>query len=71
MDTTTGFTYQQDDARRLAMFREQFWVFEKSFLKAGWSPEEIEGYREVQEELMSKGLSFSFMPIFYAIGRKP
>ena len=71
MDTTTGFTYQQDDARRLEMFQEQFWVFEKAFMRAGWSHEEIEGYREVQEELMRKGLCFSFTPVFYAIGRKP
>jgi SAM-dependent methyltransferase len=70
MDTTSGFTYQQDDARRLEMFQEQFWVLEKGFMRAGWSHEEIAGYREVQEELMRRGLSFSFMPIFYAIGRK-
>ncbi len=71
MDTTSGFTYMQDDARRLEMFLEQFWVLEKAFLRAGWSREDIERYRVEHEELMRKGLSFSFTPIFYAIGRRP
>lgn len=71
MDTESDFVYQMDDARRLEMFQDQFWVFEKAFLRAGWTEDRIEAYREEHEDLMRKGLSFSFMPGFYAIGRKP
>ncbi len=70
MDTESDFVYQKDDGRRLEMFQEQFWVLEKSFKRAGWTDEEIEGYRREYEELIRGGLSFSFMPSFYAIGTK-
>jgi SAM-dependent methyltransferase len=70
MDTDSEFVYQKDDARRLEMFREQFWVFEKAFQGAGWTDERIEEYRKERERLMEEGLSFSFMPLFYAIGKK-
>lgn len=70
MDTESDFVYQKDDGRRLEMFLEQFWVLEKSFRGAGWSEEDIEGYKKEYGELIRAGLSFSFMPSFYAIGTK-
>lgn len=70
IDTEDDFVYQRDDGRRLEMFQEQFWVLEKAFLRAGWSHERIEAYREEKEERMRRGLDFSFMPSFWAIGAR-
>lgn len=71
MDTEVEFVYQSDDRRRLQLFQEQFWVLARDLRQAGWSEEQVEAYREEREDLMRRGLHFSFMPGFYAIGRKP
>ena len=70
VETEDDFVFQKDDGRRLELFLEQFWVFEKVFKSKGWTQERIEKYRDGQAEMMRKGLSMNFMPSFYAIGRK-
>lgn len=70
MDTADDFVYQADDRRRLEMFQEQFWVLARDLGRAGWTDERIEAYRVEREDLMRRGLQFSFMPGFWAIGRK-
>ena len=70
MDTESDFVYQMDDGRRLEMFQEQFWVLARDLRRAGWTDERIEAYRVEREDLMRRGLQFSFMPGFWAIGRK-
>ena len=70
IETEDDFVFQKDDGRRLELFLEQFWVFEKVFQSKGWTREHIESYKEGQAEMMRKGLSLTFMPAFYAIGRK-
>jgi hypothetical protein len=70
VETEDDFTFQKDDARRLELFIEQFWVFEKVFRSKGWTQVQIDSYRNGQADLMRRGLSMTFMPSFYAIGRK-
>jgi ubiquinone/menaquinone biosynthesis C-methylase UbiE len=70
MDTETGYVYINEDRRILEMFHDQFWIFEKIFIENGWTPDEIEDYRNKQVDLWEKGLKFHFGCGFYAIGLK-
>jgi ubiquinone/menaquinone biosynthesis C-methylase UbiE len=70
MDTESEFLVIKDDKKRLKTFLENFWVYEKIFQKNKWSKSKIEKYKQKQIELIKNGLSFSFPPAFYAIGKK-
>jgi ubiquinone/menaquinone biosynthesis C-methylase UbiE len=70
MDTESEFLVIKDDKKRLKTFLENFWVYEKIFQKNKWSKSKIEKYKQKQTELIKDGLSFSFPPAFYAIGKK-
>lgn len=67
-------TYESDmnkeSEEQLKDFLDRFWVFEKIFRRNGWTDDEIEGYKQEQMTLMRERVWFSFLPVFYAIGRK-
>ena len=54
----------------LEHFLHHFEFTKKSLRKYGWTEEEIETYKREQVHLIENNLCFSFMPVFYAIGRK-
>lgn len=60
----------RDLEKRMSSFSDQFWYSEKLLKKEGWAAEKIEGYKREQEEMVEEDVSFSFLPCFYAIGRK-
>ncbi|UCF08749.1 MAG: methyltransferase domain-containing protein [Thermoplasmata archaeon] len=70
MDTESDFLLVRDNKKYLDMYLKDFWMFEKLFKKDGWTDEEIESYKSEEIERINKGLSFHFIPSFYAIGRK-
>ncbi len=59
-----------DPEKRMKLFLDQFWYSERLLKNDGWTPEHIEEYKRNQIEMIEKGLSFSFLPCFYVIGRK-
>lgn len=70
IDTESDYILLKDDKKRLDMFLNQFWVLEKLFQKDGWTKEQIKKYKTDEIKRIENGLSFSFTPCFYAIGRK-
>ena len=70
IDTKSEFIFHQDDKKRLEMFKKDFWILEKVLKKNKWPEKEIEKYKQETEERIKKGLSLSFIPCFYAIGKK-
>lgn len=70
IDTESDYILLKDDKKRLDMFLTQFWVLEKLFQKNGWTKEQIKKYKTEEIKRIENGLSFSFTPCFYAIGRK-
>ncbi len=54
----------------LALFLKQFWLTERTLSRNGWTEQQISTYKREQIQLIEKGLSFSFMPVYYAIGTK-
>lgn len=60
----------RDLEKRMSSFSDQFWYSEKLLKKEGWTADKIEEYKREQEEMLKEDSSFSFLPCFYAIGRK-
>lgn len=60
----------KDSEEQLKDFLDRFWVYEKIFRRNGWTDDEIERYKQEQITLMRERFWFSFLPVFYAIGRK-
>lgn len=54
----------------LDLFLKQFWLTEKTLLRNGWTEQQIDVYKREQMQLIENRLSFSFMPVYYAIGTK-
>jgi hypothetical protein len=52
------------------MYLSWFWCLEKILKRNGWIKEQIENYGLREAGKIKNGLSFSFEPCFYAIGRK-
>ena len=71
MDADDEFIFQKDDKRKLERFDEERWVYKKVLLMNGWEKEAAEKYIGEERERIVAGLSFNFMPGFFAIGRKP
>lgn len=55
---------------QLKDFCEQFGETEKFLSKIGWTEQQIKEYKQESCELIENDLAFSFIPAFYAIGRK-
>ncbi len=70
IDTESDYILLKGDKKRLDMFLNQFWVLEKLFQKNGWTKEQIKKYKLEETHRIENGLSFSFTPCFYSIGRK-
>ncbi len=70
IDTETEFLLVNDDKKRLKEFEEYFWNNEKILKNNGWKEREINKYKEEKIKQIKDGLSFGFLPAFYAIGRK-
>ena len=70
MDTDSEFIFYKDDKKRLDFFENDFWLFEKMLKKYGWTEKQIEEYKNEAINKIKNGLSFSFVPCFYAIGKK-
>lgn len=58
------------NGKELDLFLKQFWIFERTLSRNGWTPHQISTYKRQQIQLIEDGLSFSFMPVYYAIGTK-
>ena len=70
IDTEDDFVFIKDDNLRLERFKQDFWLIEKLFRKVGWTKEQMEEFKAQKMEKITNGLSFLFMPCFYAIGKK-
>jgi ubiquinone/menaquinone biosynthesis C-methylase UbiE len=70
LDTETEFLLANDDEKRLKEFEEYFWDIEKILKNNGWKEREINRYKGEKIKQIKEGLSFGFLPAFYAIGRK-
>jgi ubiquinone/menaquinone biosynthesis C-methylase UbiE len=70
IDTKTEFLLINDDKMRLKIFEEYFWSIEKILKDNGWKDEGIRKYKQEKIIQIKNGLSFDFLPAFYAIGRK-
>lgn len=68
--STRSSTMNKDATVVLENFLNRFWVSEKLFRKNGWTDSQIEDYKQRQIELIKNRLFISFIPVFYAIGRK-
>lgn len=71
MDAEDEFIFQKDDKRKLERFDEERWVYKKVLSMNGWEEEAAEKYIGEERERIVAGLSFNFMPGFFAVGRKP
>jgi len=71
MDADDEFIFQRDDARKLARFDEEVWFYRKLLGMSGWSEKVAKAHIAEERERIEAGLSFNFMPGFYAIGTKP
>lgn len=70
LDSDDEFIFQRDDRRKLVRFDEEVWFCHKLLGIGGWSEEAAEAHIAKERERIEAGLSFSFLPGFYAIGRK-
>jgi len=70
MDTETEYLIINDDDKLLAKFENQFWTTRKVLKSGGWNKEQIEKWKRERMDKIKKGLSFGFLPCFYAIGEK-
>jgi ubiquinone/menaquinone biosynthesis C-methylase UbiE len=52
------------------IFLKQFWLIEKTLIQHGWTEDSIQSYKQEKLQLIEDNLAFSFMPVYYAIGRK-
>lgn len=52
------------------IFLKQFWLIEKTLIQHGWTKNRIQSYKQKRLQLIEDNLTFSFMPVYYAIGRK-
>jgi ubiquinone/menaquinone biosynthesis C-methylase UbiE len=52
------------------LFLDRFWLSDKIFRKNGWTQKQINEYKKEQLQIIEKGLRFTFLPVFYAIGKK-
>lgn len=68
--STYDFDLVNKSEEYLKEFLNRFWVSEKLFLINEWTEEQIENYKQEQIQLIKNNLYFSFLPVFYAIGRK-
>ncbi len=71
IDTDDEFIFQKDDRRKLVRFDEEVWFYRKVLDIGGWGEEAAEDHIARERERIEAGLSFSFLPGFHAIGRKP
>jgi ubiquinone/menaquinone biosynthesis C-methylase UbiE len=71
MDTDDDFIYQRDDRVKLERFDSEVWFYRRLLGMSGWSEEATDKHIAEERERIEAGLSFSFMPGFYAIGRRP
>lgn len=68
-DITMGLI-NRDSKTQLKEFLECFPSTKALLLKVGWTNQEIEEYKQEGIEIMKNDLGFSFVPGFYAIGKK-
>ncbi|KYK37444.1 MAG: hypothetical protein AYK18_09915 [Theionarchaea archaeon DG-70] len=66
---TLNYMNKETEQQVEELLRE-FWSTKELLLKIGWSEQQIEDYKQEQIELVKNNLLFSFVPAFYAIGRK-
>lgn len=59
-----------DAQEQLKNYLDDFPDSKQILMKAGWTETQIEDYKEESIDLIQNGLSFFFVPAFYAIGRK-
>lgn len=60
----------EDAEKQMELFLKNFGKTEELLKKNGWTDQEIVEYKKEQTALIEDGLAFSFVPCFYAIGRK-
>lgn len=60
----------KENGEQIEEFLKEFWSTKKVLLNVGWTEEQIEEYKQEEIELLRDNLIFSFLPAFYAIGRK-
>ncbi len=70
IDAEDEFIFLRDDERKLARFESEVWFYDKLLSMNGWSEEARRAHIAEERERIGAGLSFSFLPGFYAIGRK-
>jgi ubiquinone/menaquinone biosynthesis C-methylase UbiE len=70
MDAADEFVFLRDDELKLDRFDREAWFMEKLLSRSGWSEDEAKTYIAEERERIAAGLSFSFLPGFYAIGQK-
>jgi hypothetical protein len=70
IDAEDEFIFLRDDERKLARFESEVWFYDKLLSMNGWSEEARRAHIAEERERIEAGLSFSFLPGFYAIGRK-
>jgi ubiquinone/menaquinone biosynthesis C-methylase UbiE len=59
-----------DEQEQLKDYLDHFLEDKHILLKVGWTETQIEDYKQESIDLIQNGLSFFFVPAFYAIGRK-
>lgn len=70
IDADDEFIFPRDDVRKLARFETEVWFYDKLLSMSGWSEEARSKHIAEERERIEAGLSFSFLPGFYAIGEK-
>jgi len=70
MDTNNDFILVNDNEISLKRFSDDFWIFKRLLEKNDWTKEKIEEYKQEKSQLIKDGLTFHFLPCFYAIGKK-
>ena len=55
----------------LATFRRERGLYRRLLAEAGFGPGAIDGWEREYLEALSAGVQLSYLPLFYAIGRKP
>lgn len=59
-----------DTGEQVQEFLNRFWTTEKQLRKNGWTDDQVEEYKRERIALIEKRLCFTFLPVFYAIGKK-
>lgn len=60
----------EESEKQVEKFLKNFGSTERLLLKNRWTPQQIEEYKQERLQLIRNNLIFSFIPNFYAIGKK-